>query len=171
MKRMLVRIIAAMLFVGTCSVYAGDVWNVALASGDTLRGYQFKTVSDSTLIVAREDTSLTVTIDSISSVIRRREGSFWTGAAVGAVAGGIAGGLIGSATYKEPKHTSGWFGVNAGGGFGKGVAAASGVFIGSLAGLAVGGLIGSSSGKVEEIILSHKSHIAKVMILRTLMKR
>ena len=167
MKRLFAALFFVVLYAGHLN--AQDSWDLAMASGDTLKGCQVVSVSDSLVAVTRGQSHSAIPVDSITSVFSHMEGHFWTGALIGTIVGAAAGGAIGSSTYKAPKaESNGFFAGSPTGGLGKGLAAAGGVFIGGVAGFVVGGLIGGNSHSDKEIDLSHRSHTARVMILMKL---
>jgi len=159
MKRLPAALILVALFAGHLD--AQDAWDIVLASGDTLKGCQFASVSDLDAMITRQHSNFPLAVDSITSVVKYTEGSFGTGAVYGAVVGGVVGAIIGRGSHGGSDQNS----------VGKRLAGAGGFFVGSIAGLVVGGFISSGRQSEEVIVLSHRSHTARVMILRTLVER
>jgi len=158
MKHLSAALFFVLLFV--THLDAQDTWDIVLASGDTLKECQVASVSDSHAMVTTEHSNFPLAVDSIASVVRYTEGSFGTGAAYGALAGGVVGVFIGRGSNRSPDPNS----------ESKRLAGLGGFFVGSLAGVVVGGFIGSQSHGEDVIVLSHRPHAARVMILRTLVE-
>ncbi len=114
-------------------------WRLMYNSGDNLHLDELDSLSDTHLFALRNDTLISIPIDSIAVLVHFKKGHFWIGAGIGFLAGAFLGGIIGDAT--APKGSDSTFGTAFTSGFNRMNAWAGGVTIGAALGFVAGGIL------------------------------
>ena len=92
--------LVVILPVGSCA--QTNTWCVVLLTGDTLSECRLHAVDDSVLSLERNGLVVSLPLDSLDALFRRRESSFWRAVGYGTVGGAVLGmffGLVTSDSY------------------------------------------------------------------------
>jgi hypothetical protein len=164
MHRSIAAFLLLVLF-GYSLASAGD-WQVARTEGDTLQNCELVGLQDSMLVLKKDGTTMSISIDSVAAMSRHVEGSGWLGGGIGAVAGCVVGAAIASTTYHpSPSHG---FRINVFGS--KPFVEIGGGLLGFAVGGAVGGALGQSLERDIVVQFSGRSRSERIEMVKRLME-
>lgn len=138
-------------------------WTVTTSSGDTLRSCIIREVVGDGVNIICGVSFMRISVNSLSTLIKRKESPFWKGAKYGTLSGVIVGVIGGLVSYPESPGKYAKY-------FGKSGYAAAGGLEGAAVGFLIGGIVGAIiGGEDTKYDLSQKSKEEKIEILKDIL--